>query len=44
MILKPANSRNLTSWTLSNVPTTGSILICSHFVQTVFTSRLPLIL
>src|SRR3989442_16022618 len=29
------------SWTLIDVPTTGSILIYSHFVQTVLTSRLP---
>src|SRR5437868_12987748 len=28
------------SWTLIDVPTTGSILIYSHFVQTVLTSRL----
>src|SRR6266403_1965399 len=28
------------SWTLSDVPTSGSILIYSHFVQTVLTSRL----
>src|SRR5207253_3259255 len=30
------------SWTLIDVPTTGSILIYSHFVQTVLTSRLRL--
>src|SRR5882724_6709566 len=29
------------SWTLIDVPTTGSFLIYSHFVQTVLTSRLP---
>jgi hypothetical protein len=28
------------SWTLIDVPTSGSILIYSQFVQTVFTSRL----
>src|SRR5258706_15730129 len=31
------------SWTLSDVPTSGSILIYSHFVQTVLTSRLPIL-
>src|SRR5438309_7451381 len=31
------------SWTLIDVPTTGSILIYSHFVQTVLTSRLRLV-
>jgi hypothetical protein len=29
------------SWTLIDVPTTDSILIYSHFVQTVSTRRLP---
>src|SRR5206468_4718763 len=31
------------SWTLIDVPTTGSILIYSHFVQTVLTSRLRIV-
>jgi len=31
------------SWTLIDVPASGSILIYSHFVQTVLTGRLPYI-